>query len=187
MPINCRRGTHLVGGGFIKMATKPNPTKDKVYIIAHYFMHKSQQEGKRGFTNKKLQKMLFYAQAWSLVLNDRPLFDEKFEAWVHGAAIPKVYKAYSNYGFSEIDEVINVEEFESLGKEDRELLDNVWEVYGKYDADYLELLNHQEEPWQKARAGMPPGMASNAEISEDAMREYYGKKLQSTKEKEETE
>ena len=159
------------------MATKPNPTKDKVYIIAHYFMHKSRQEGKPGFTNKKLQKMLFYAQAWSLVLNDKPLFNEKFEAWVHGAAIPKVYRAYSKFGASQIDEDIKEEEFKMLDNEEKALLDNIWEVYGKYDADYLELLNHQEEPWQKARADMPSGMASSAEISEDVMREYYGKRL----------
>ncbi|EGE9348465.1 hypothetical protein IBL91_003145, partial [Listeria monocytogenes] len=46
---------------------------------------------RKAMTPKKLQKMLYYAYAWTLTLtNDNPddlknkLFPEKFEAWVHG-------------------------------------------------------------------------------------------------------
>ena len=149
----------------------------RVYIVAHYFMKKSRDEKRGDFTNKKLQKLLFYAQAWSLVLRKKKLFDAKFKAWVHGAAIPDVYRTYSKYGFKPIDEEINEAEFEQLSSEEKEVLDSVWNVYGKYDGDYLEILNHEEEPWQRARAGMPDGMRSDADIDEKIMREYYDKKL----------
>ncbi len=170
------------------MGVNKKPTKkeiDKVYVIVRYFMQKSRQAKRNDFTNKKVQKLLFYAQAWSLVLNKKPLFNEKFEAWVHGAAIPKVYRTYSKFGTNQIEEEIEVEEFgKILSEEEKDLLDNIWEVYGKYDADYLELLNHQEDPWQNARAGMPAGMASNAVIDEGVMREYYGEKLKRAKQAE---
>ncbi len=30
----------------------------------------------------KLQKLVYYAQAWSLVWDDEPLFNERIEAWL---------------------------------------------------------------------------------------------------------
>ena len=152
-------------------------TQDKKVIIAHYFMDKSRKEG-RDLSNKKLQKLMFYSQAWSLVLNDKKLVDDQFEAWIHGAAIPSLYRQYKNYGWGNIDEAFDAAEFSELSEEEKDLLDDVWVVYGKYDADYLELLNHSEEPWQKARENAAPFESSNAVISEDDMRVFYGRKLQ---------
>lgn len=152
---------------------------DKKIIIAHYFMAKSREQGRTDFTNKKLQKLMFYAQAWSLVLNNQPIIDDKFEAWIHGAAIPALYRVYKDYGWSNITEAFDTSEFSQLTNEERELLDDVWTVYGQnYDADYLELLNHSEEPWQKARQDVAPFESSNAEISEAVMKEFYGRKLE---------
>lgn len=150
---------------------------DKKVVIAHYLMAKNSAEKRKGFTNKKLQKLMFYSQAWSLVLNDRKLIDDKFEAWVHGAAIPSLYGRYKQYGFGEIQDDFDESEFASLSESEKKLLDMVWSVYGKYDADYLELLNHSEEPWQKARQNLSPFESSNAEISEEDMKRYYGEKL----------
>ncbi|MBD5559274.1 MAG: DUF4065 domain-containing protein [Clostridia bacterium] len=35
-------------------------------------------------TTMKLQKLLYYAQVWSLVWDENELFPEKFEAWANG-------------------------------------------------------------------------------------------------------
>ena len=51
--------------------------------VALYFIKKGVDE-KNPITNKKLQKLVYYSQAWSLVLNNEKLFNEKIEAWVHG-------------------------------------------------------------------------------------------------------
>ncbi len=67
--------------------------------IAEYFLWKASNES-RPVTNKKLQKLLYYAQAWSLVLRDKKLFDDKIEAWIHGPAIRKVYLGYKEFGFN---------------------------------------------------------------------------------------
>lgn len=152
-------------------------SKDKKIVIAHYFMAKSKKSGRKDFTNKKLQKLIFYAQAWNLVFNNEKIINDKFEAWIHGAAIPSLYRHYKKFGFSQIDEKYEDEEFDTLTEKEKTLLDEIWEVYGKYDADYLELLNHSEEPWQKARQNSTPFEPSRAVISEKDMKSYYGDKL----------
>lgn len=62
------------------------------YIIA--FAH----EHGDPVSNLKLQKLLYYAQAWHLALHDNPLFDERIEASVHGPAVPPVYGALQGVG-----------------------------------------------------------------------------------------
>lgn len=150
---------------------------DKKIVIAHYFMEKSRQDKRDDFTNKKLQKLLFYTQAWSLVLNNKKIIPEHFEAWIHGAAIPSLYGRYKKFGFQQITEEYDTDEFEILTAPEKLLLDEVWEVYGKYDPDYLEELNHSEQPWQEARRNTSPLESSRATISEDDMKAYYAEKL----------
>ena len=69
--------------------------------VAKYFIDRANKE-KKPITNKKLQKLLYYAQVWSLVLNKEKLFSERIEAWVHGPAIPIVYKKFRSFEFNPI-------------------------------------------------------------------------------------
>ena len=39
----------------------------------------------------KLQKLVFYSQAYSLVALDEPLFSDDFEAWVNGPVCPPCF------------------------------------------------------------------------------------------------
>lgn len=151
--------------------------KNKVFIVADYFIHKNNLE-KKGLTNKKLQKLLYYTQAWNLALNNKKMFDDNFEAWIHGPAIPRVYGQFKNFGFRDIETKIDETEFSNLSKDDKKLLEAVWDVYGKYDADYLELLTHSEEPWQEARKNSHEYEASSEIISPSKMKEYYGRQIQ---------
>src|SRR3989344_5357496 len=87
--------------------------------IAEYFVWKSQQENKP-VTNKKLQKLLYYAQAWNLTLNKGKLFQQNIEAWVHGPAVRDVYLEYKSFGFEPITAKVNPEEFK-FSKEQRDI------------------------------------------------------------------
>ena len=149
---------------------------DKVIVVTHYFISKNKVANK-GLSNRKLQKLLYYAQAWGLVLNNKRLFNHKFEAWVHGAAIPVIHQRYHDFGFHDIVEEYDESEFDLFTNEERKLLDEVWHVYGRHDAIYLELLNNNEEPWQNARHDLPLCMPATTEISEKDMKRYYGDKL----------
>ena len=148
----------------------------KLIATIKYFIALSNNSPKKSLTNKKLQKLLYYSQAWNLVLRDKALFKEDFQAWVHGPAIPEVYKEYKGYGCSVIDVDVNENDFKALTEDDKKILDEIWQVYGKYDASYLEILSHNEEPWQKARNGCMPYDASVTIISKQEMKEYYGRK-----------
>ncbi len=139
-------------------------------LVAKYFIWKASTDGKT-ITNKKLQKLLYYAQAWYLALKDKPLFREDIQAWVHGPAVPSIYNKYRKFGFGNIIEKIDPSELNSLTKD--ELLDDVWKVYGKLDAEYLETLTHNEAPWQNAREGLNAAEASSKVISHEDMKEFY--------------
>ena len=39
----------------------------------------------------KLHKLIYYAQAWSLVWDEKPLFHETIEAWPSGPVVPVLY------------------------------------------------------------------------------------------------
>lgn len=153
----------------------------KVNQVTNYFIYLSNKEGQNDLTNKKLQKLLYYSQAWSLALRKKELFRENFEAWIHGPAIPSVYQKFKEFGSSAIALDVTSENFSGLNTQETQLLDEVWRVYGKYDAAYLELLTHSEGPWQRARNGASPYEASNSNISKKDMMEYYEQKTKKIK------
>jgi uncharacterized phage-associated protein len=155
--------------------------RDKAVQVAYYFIWKNQLDPQVvQFTKLKLQKLLYYAQAWNLVFNKSKLFEDEIEAWVHGPAIGKIYRLFKNYDFDKSlkTDDLNFDIFSSIEKK---LLDEVWKVYGKYDGQYLEILTHNEVPWQDARKGISETESSQNIISTDLMKEYYGRRLEEAK------
>lgn len=157
--------------------TTQNLKKEKVILIAKYFIKKNEKDHK-GLDNKKIQKLLYYSQAWNLVFNKEPLFSDKIEAWIHGPAVLEVWKNFKDFGFTIPHPEISEDSFNFFKKEEKELLDDVWRVYGKFDGGYLEVLSHNELPWQKARQGLRDTMSSQNEITLDSIKEFYLKKLE---------
>lgn len=145
-------------------------------IVADYFIDKAQKEG-RPISNKKLQKLLYYSQAWHLALRNKKLFSEKIEAWVHGPAIRKIYVRFKEFGFNPITKEIDKSIIKNIPNAVKTFLDDVWSVYGKLDAPYLEALSHTEEPWLEARAGLPDYANSENEISLKTMKRFFSQKL----------
>ena len=153
----------------------------KAQDVGRYFLYRANQDNKP-ITNKKLQKLVYYAQAWSLVLNNKKLFSEPIEAWVHGPAVRSLYVHYKKFGFEPIQEEIKPDTLNISGKT-KELLDTVWNAYGKLDAGYLEMLTHSEEPWQEAREGLQSSDSSDNEISLKSMKSYYSEKMEEAQKK----
>ncbi|USG65139.1 DUF4065 domain-containing protein [Brevibacillus ruminantium] len=140
--------------------------------VANYFLTKVDRDSGDNITHLKLQKICYYAQAWHLAIEDEPLFEAHFEAWAHGPVNPGLWYEYRGYGW---DPIPYPEDFEikSIPKPIREFLDEIWDVYGKYSARYLENLTHQEDPWLEARGDLPEGRSCNTPIDENTMRNYY--------------
>jgi len=145
--------------------------------VALYFLFLAKKRNKP-VTLHKLQKLVYYAQAWSLVLNKK-LFEEEIEAWIHGPTIRSLHLYYERVALNPIEEEIDTNIESLYSDEDKDLLNQVWKVYGKYDADYLEYLTHQELPWQKAReeCDLNPNPFFPPVINTDLMKEFYSNKL----------
>ena len=58
-----------------------------VFDVARYILEK---QGK--MSTMKLQKLCYYSQAWSLVWDDQPLFDEEFRAWANGPVCRELFR-----------------------------------------------------------------------------------------------
>ena len=123
-------------------------------------------------TTWKLQKLVYYCQAWSLVWDDRPLFREKVEAWANGPVVRELYEEHKTE--FEIDHLTagDSNALDSVGKE---TVDAVLDFYGDKTGAWLRELTHLESPWRDARkhAGLKPGERGNAEIRRGDMAEYY--------------
>lgn len=137
--------------------------------VADYFIDIANETGSF-ISNLKLQKLLYYAQAWHLALYDTPLFDEDFEAWVHGPVIPALFEEYKEFGWKPILKEVKKPNFTpELGN----FLDEITEAYFIREGLELEMMTTREAPWIQARKSLPRDEHSDAIISKELMREYY--------------
>jgi len=146
--------------------------------VANYFLAFA-QECEEPITNLKLNKLVYYAQAWHLALFNKPLFEEEIEAWVHGPVLPVLYDTYKQFKWKPIivgD--LNAENIkQQFNPDQQDLLDDIVEVYFPETAYALEQLTHREDPWILAREGLAPYEPSDNIITHDSMKHYYAKKL----------
>lgn len=124
-------------------------------------------------SNLKLQKLLYYAQAWYLVNFTVPLFDDLIEAWDFGPVIPNVYHEYKRFGCDPIkyhDEAGKEEK--QFSKEQLEFLVEFYDVYIGIPAHTLVSISHNEKPWIEGY-----GRASKV-IDVNTMQDFYTKKYE---------
>ena len=141
------------------------PSRACVHDVAAYILDKCGE-----MTTMKLQKLVYYCQAWSLVWDERPLFPERIEAWANGSVAPELYALHRGR--------FTVEQWPGgnggkLDAEARETVDAVLDYYGPRSAQWLSDLAHRERPWVEARAGLAEGERGGKEITHAAMAEYY--------------
>lgn len=141
--------------------------------VARYFLCKLDREAGDTISPLKLQKLVYYAQAWSLVFRNQPIFYQDIEAWVHGPVVREVWNEYQDYKYRDIPEPTDFIEI-NFAEDEIEVLEEVWSAYGEFSARHLEELTHSEKPWIEARKGLEPASNSTNIISHDQMKNYYG-------------
>jgi len=67
----------------------------------------------------KLQKLAYYSQAWSLVWDELPIFQDSIEAWANGPVCPRLYDAHRGCFQLARDEVDGKPEALTLDERDR--------------------------------------------------------------------
>lgn len=136
-----------------------------VHDVAAYILEK------RGtLTALKLQKLVYYSQAWSLVWDERPLFSEPIEAWANGPVVRSLYVQHRqqyNVASWPLGNVNN------LSAEQRDTIDRVLAFYGDKSSQWLSDLTHKEAPWRIARRGLPDSARGDSVITHASMAEYY--------------
>lgn len=138
-----------------------------VFDAAKYILNKIGET-----STMKLQKLCYYAQAWSLVWDDKPLFQEDFEAWVNGPVCPELF--HKTQGRFPVDAADIDGGEDNLTDNQKDTIDQVLDYYAGRNAQWLSDLTHMEDPWKKARGDLPKRAVSNNVISKESMAEYYG-------------
>lgn len=149
--------------------------------VAKYFLYRSTQDGDL-VSPLKMQKLVYYAYAWTLVKNGKRLFNEKIEAWPSGPVVPSLYRELKSYGSAPIGEkylgVRNETELETVfskfPKDVKATLDKVYEGYMTKTAFELVALTHSEIPWAETRKGLLATEASSKSISDNLIIQQYG-------------
>lgn len=148
----------------------------KAFDIAKYYIQLAQGEDEPDrLSHLRLQKLLYYAQGWSLVLRKKPIFDEKIEAWAHGPVVPLVYPSFANYGSDLIPANHYDLEEDALTEDECELVQAVWNAYKPFSAFKLREMTHKESPWKNAHGNCDPGERCRAEITQAAMKKYFSR------------
>ena len=126
----------------------------------------------------KLQKLLYYIQAWHLAHADKPIVEAKFQAWVHGPVNRAIFDRfrstkmlYSNMTLADIRPEFNSNT--ALTDDERGFINAVLDAYGGLTGDQLESLTHQEEPWIEARGNLGPDQRCERDIAEGTMTRFY--------------
>lgn len=116
----------------------------------------------------KLQKLLYYAQAWSLVWDGKPLFAETIEAWRNGPVVRDVWTE-AQHGVGPQGD------YKKLTAAERDTVRAIVNFYGKYDGETLSQVTHLEPPWNLARRNASQGAPSRSPVLLEHMKRYYGK------------
>ena len=122
------------------------------FDVADYFLSKTDEEAGDVISNLKLQKLVYYAQGFTLAVTGKPLFNEPIEAWQHGPVVPDLYHKYKDHGAYGIPAPKNVD-FSKFSTETKAILDEVYDVYGQFSAWKLRNMTHEEAPWKNTENG----------------------------------
>ncbi len=144
-----------------------------VFDVAAYILEKQ-----GAITAMKLQKLVYYSQAWSLVWDEKPIFPEDIEAWANGPVVRGLFNAHrGQYTVSTIDNGSS----DNLSQIEKETVDAVLKYYGDKPSQWLSDLTHMEDPWKNARAGMSDNSRGSKAIQHSDIADYYSSLLPDSK------
>lgn len=149
--------------------------------IARYVVNYCNQNG-YGISNLKLQKLLYFIQAYFVAFTDekQPCFREEIEAWDFGPVVPEVYHEFKQFGSNSIPSIEYYYETDGetlrrvkydrgeINKKDQENIDLVINQMAKYSASSLVELTHNQAPWKDAHIPHSHGI-----ITIDSLKGYF--------------
>ncbi|MDR2367679.1 MAG: DUF4065 domain-containing protein [Deltaproteobacteria bacterium] len=129
-----------------------------VFDVADYFIVETDRECEGGMnddvmTHFKVQRLVYFAQGYSLATNGEPLFEEPIEAWEHGPVCPALYDKYKSYGRTPVDSPRQIDEIKSHFSDLQiQVLEKIHEELGCFSSGMLRDISEEDTSWIDARA-----------------------------------
>lgn len=151
--------------------------------LADFFIAFSNVTGSL-ISHMKLQKLVYYTQVWHIAVFNEPIFEEDFQAWVHGPVLPSLYERYKSFQWrpilrNDLDEGSLRTLQSSFSSSIQEILADVITEYLHKDAFALEQSTHAEAPWQIARGKLAADEPSVHIIDKKTIHDYYSRFVKS--------
>lgn len=137
--------------------------------VAKWLIAKAKMENE-ALTPLKLQKILYYAQGWSLAMRNQPLFSEDILAWKLGPVVREVYNELKDYGAADLrrqdyDATNSVSDPDTI-----RFLNSIWQSYGRLTPGDLVNRTHLSKPWVATYNNPDKEI-----IYQEELRDYFGR------------
>lgn len=157
---------------------------DVLEVCRHIVNYSNEKD--YGISNLKLQKLLYFVQAYFLLESKgkRSCFNERIEAWDFGPVVPVAYHEFKQYGggnipfiksyldFEDTDDIWSIKRLkfkdEIINSSDKMLIDAVVDEFSTFSATSLVNLTHKQTPWVAAYRPH-----ENNEITLESLMEYF--------------
>ena len=125
--------------------------ENNIIYDSYYLINLFTQDNKE-VTQLQIQKLMYFFEAYYMnYKNTSKLYECNFNAWMFGPVALPLYKEYKNFGEFPIklsEEKIKIGE--QIDKDKKELLKELYRVFGDLNANELVNLTHMEgSPWYK--------------------------------------
>lgn len=121
----------------------------------------------------KLQKLVFLAHGITLALLNEPLTYHNVHAWQWGPVFPQLYKRFSAYGSSLVENPAACEDAVIEESEENEVISSIWNHFGQLSGPQLSALTHEPgSPWDVTWR-----MDQYSIIPNDLIRDFYQKQF----------
>jgi uncharacterized phage-associated protein len=138
--------------------------------VSELFLSWGNKEGEV-ITNLKMQKLLYYAEAWHLVNFKCSLFKEEIEAWQYGPVIREAYNHFKEFNHTGIEYLSTGLEEQQFNPDQLEFLTEFYDKFIVISAHSLVNSSHSEKPWMDTFDKSNP-LANNL-MSKEKMKTYY--------------
>ena len=142
----------------------------KAIDVANWFINQFDKNVGDVITHLKVQKLLYFSEAWSQALLDEELFSENIEAWAHGPVVREVFDQFKGSGWGPLSTTSEIVEFD---ENTHGVLSEVLDTYGNVAAKTLEHLTHQDKPWIDARGTLSPEARCSNVITKKSIKKYF--------------
>ena len=145
--------------------------------VASWFINHIHRDSGDIITLPMLHAFLYYAHAWYLANFDKPLFDERPEAWLDFVIFRTILKEYKDYPD---DFPLEPEIYPKIPDSLHSLLVSVFDEYGQFSAPKLQEMIRSELPFISARNKLLNGLIQSESdfsyMNNLIIRNYYAAK-----------